>query len=525
MFHCDTSRKYVQRKRSCYSKNMYVWLGFWAFVAALEACIYLFGTSLLGKKAFLRHFTVGIIVIAIVSANASLLAYDWAIWCVPMLLMPYRLLNIARFARYRMHGPRLRAVSIRSHSWIVSVQVVFATLLWSVRDVEETVVFGVIGAVQFLGILALLRASLRTWEYAKPAEINEHYTDAELPSVSVLVPARDETDALRQCLESLIANDYPKFEILVLDDCSIGRKTPEIIREYAQNGVRFIKGQVPPDDWVAKNYAYEQLRSEASGSVLVFCGVDTLFEPHAVRAIIETMLSRKKEMLSVLPTRSHSGDKIVSFLQTMRYYWELCLPRRLFKRPPVLSTCWVVRADLLAELGGFAAVTQSVSPEAHFAKQAVTRDTYNFVRTNGALQVHSTKSFQEQFDTTVRVRYPQLHRRLELVAATTLFELTFFLGPFIGLPLSFLLPHTGGYLALWFGSVLAVEVMYYLISVQTKLNSPLVAFLTAPFGFAADIVMLHISMLRYEFGTVNWKGRNVCIPVMRVEPSLPKLPS
>ena len=111
------------------------------------------------------------------------------------------------------------------------------------------------------------------------------------------------------------------------------------------------------------------------------------------------------------------------------------------------------------------------------------------------------------------------------MAATTLFELTFFLGPFIGLPLSFLLPHTGGYLALWFGSVLAVEVMYYLISVQTKLNSPLVAFLTAPFGFAADIVMLHISMLRYEFGTVNWKGRNVCIPVMRVEPSLPKLPS
>lgn len=504
--------------------GMYVWLGLWVLLVALEAGVYVAAGAYLASRPYLRYFIMSILVATTLVSAVFLLACNWQLWCVPLLLVPYRILNMARFAKHRLHGSRLRAVSLRTHVWVVVAQLVCLLLAWLLRDVTAEVLFGVVAAIQFIVVLALLRASVRTWEHAKPIEPARHYTDSELPSISVLIPARDETDELRQCLDSLIASDYPKLEVLVLDDCSMGKKTPEIIRSYAQNGVRFIKGNVPPDDWVAKNHAYEQLRAEASGEVLVFCGVDTVFEPHAVRAIVETLLSRDKEMLSVLPTRSPQGGNIVSFLQTMRYYWELCLPRRLFKRPPVLSTCWVVRSGLLSELGGFASVTQSVSPEAHFAKRAVARDVYTFIRTNGPLQVHSTKSFQDQFDTTVRVRYPQLHRRLELVAATTLFELVFFLAPFLGLPLSFLLPHTGAYFALWFASVMTVEVMYYLISVQTKLNSPPVAFLTAPFGFAADIVMLHISMLRYEFGTVNWKGRNVCIPVMRVEPSLPKLP-
>jgi hypothetical protein len=195
----------------------------------------------------------------------------------------------------------------------------------------------------------------------------------------------------------------------------------------------------------------------------------------------------------------------------------------MFKRPPVLSTCWLIRTQTLESFGRLASVSQSVSPEAHFARKAVVSNKYNFIRSDGDLQVHSRKTMPEQFDTTVRLRYPQLHRRIELVAAATLFEGVFFIGPFLGVALCWLLPHPSAYFALWAASVLVVEVMYYLIAVQTKLNSPLVAFLTAPFGFAADIVMLYVSMLRYEFGTVNWKGRNVCISVMRVEPKLPKV--
>ncbi len=470
-----------------------------------------------------RACVVVLLCIGLVVTDVALLVHNrW--WILAVLLTPYRLVNLVRFARYRLRPERLSSVCLRSHGWLAVAQVVFGATGWALHLVPFVSVMGFLAGVQFLVALVLLRASMSTWEHAKPVDISQHYTDKELPTMSVLIPARDETDALQRCLDSLIRNDYPKLEIIVLDDCSLDRRTPEIIRGYAHDGVRFIQGNVPPNDWVAKNFAYEQLRNEASGELLLFCGVDTEFESRTLRALVEAMLLRGKDMVSVLPTRTESGQRTLSILQTMRYYWELCLPRRLFKRPPVLSTCWLVRASQLEDLGGFSSVSQSVSPEAHFARRSVVGGAYTFLRTFGDVQVHSGKTFDEQYETTVRLRYPQLHRRLELVAATVLFELIFFVGPFVSIPLSVFLPHSLAFLSVWLICVLTVEVMYYLIAVQTKLHSPLVAFASAPLAFAADIYMLHMSMLRYEFGTVNWKGRNVCIPVMRVEPSLPKLP-
>ncbi|MBL8121363.1 glycosyltransferase family 2 protein [Candidatus Saccharibacteria bacterium] len=461
---------------------------------------------------------------AMVIADIYLLMDIWQYWILPVLVTPYRLINLARYVRFRLLPRRLQGISLRAQVWLVAAQLVLASVGLLAAKLTLMQIVGIIAGLQLAGVLTLLRVSLQTWEHAKPQDNTKHFTDKELPSLSVLIPARDETEALQTCLQSLIANDYPKLEIIVLDDCSINRRTPEIIRSFAHDGVRFVSGQVPPEDWVAKNYAYEQLRQEACGELLLFCGVDTTFEPRTLRALVETMLIRDKEMLSVLPTRPQTVDKTASFLQSMRYYWELCLPRRLFKRPPVLSTCWLIRAATLEAYGGLSGMSQSVSPEANFAKRAVIEDRYTFVRSSGDVQVHSFKTMDEQYETTVRLRYPQLHRRLELVVFAVGLELFFFLGPFIGLPLSFLLPHASGFFAIWVACVCIVETMYYLIAVQTKLNKAWFAFLTAPVGFVSDIVMLHVSVLRYEFGEVNWKGRNICIPVMRVEPHLPKLP-
>ncbi|MBP9761560.1 glycosyltransferase [Candidatus Saccharibacteria bacterium] len=504
---------------------MVLWLGVWAGVVVAEALLYALGPKLFRSFAWMRYVCVGIVWGALIGADIGMMLVDWRCWIFVILFSPYRLINLARLSKFRLQADRLRAVSLRAHGWLIAAQITLFLIWVAVRSLP---IFGIamsLAVLQLVGVIVLLRASLRTWRHAKPAEPTAYYTDSGLPSLSILIPARDETDALRTCLDSLVASDYPKMEIIVLDDCSVGKKTPEIIRSYAHQGVRFVKGVAPPEGWVPKNFAYEQLRHESAGEMILYCGVDTTFEARTVRRMVETLIARKKEMMSVLPTRLAGDGAPIALLQSMRYYWELCLPRRMFKRPPVLSSCWLVRAELLDELGGLKAVAQSVSPEAHFARLAVAKDVYTFVRSHGDLQVHSSKSFQDQMDTTIRMRYPQLHRRLELVAATALFEAMLFIGPFIGLSISMLLlPQSGALFVIWFASVVVVETMYYLISVTTKLTSPVTAILTALWAFIADIVMVHVSMLRYEFGTVNWKGRNVCIAVMRVEPHLPKLP-
>lgn len=48
-------------------------------------------------------------------------------------------------------------------------------------------------------------------------------------------------------------------------------------------------------------------------------------------------------------------------------------------------------------------------------------------------------------------------------------------------------------------------------------------FVLLPFAALYDIALLNYSMWQYEFHEVLWKGRNICMPVMRVYPALPKL--
>jgi hypothetical protein len=61
---------------------------------------------------------------------------------------------------------------------------------------------------------------------------------------------------------------------------------------------------------------------------------------------------------------------------------------------------------------------------------------------------------------------------------------------------------------------------YKVVKITYQKSLPL-SFLLAPFIAVLDIYMLLNSMWQYEFSEVIWKGRNVCVPVMRIEPRLP----
>ncbi len=489
----------------------------WVVLAVAEGLAY---SRLSLRRNLGRSIVLTALAILLVSSMAVRLGAGWQAWVLFCSLGAYRVINLVRFAAAHLPENHLRSVSLRAHVWLVSTQAVVLLVgavvthwHWSMQLLDY------LAAAQLLVALVLLRASMHTWQHAHAPLSATPLTDKELPSVSVLVPARNETDDLSHCLESLIASDYPKLEILVLDDCSATKRTPEIIRSFAHAGVRFLQGQVPDETrWLPKNFAYAQLAHEASGELLLFCGVDALFEPHTIRRLVEALADRKKDMLSVMPLRAAETGRGTALLQAMRYYWELCLPRRFFKRPPVLSTCWLIRSTFLTSMGGFESISRSVSPEAPLARRAVVTDAYSFIRSDEALGVYSNKPEAEQYGTSVRVRYPQLHRRLELVALASLFELIFLLGPFIGLLLSGTLTHTMAYSALWGLALACLYVTYALVAVGARLTSAWGGWVLMPVAFVVDLVILHISMFKYEFSSVEWKGRNVCIPVMQVEP-------
>lgn len=462
--------------------------------------------------------------LAFAVVGLAIFSFNVASFCV-LLISIYRLINLLRVIEGRMNLRYMYNVVFRTSVVLILMQVL-ALVIWFIVDrfdITDNVWMWLIVSLQVSAGIILLASTLRRLKHTMVTHEDTIVTSNELPNVTIAIPARNETDDLYECLVSLLKNDYPKLEILVLDDCSQLRRTPEIIREFAHAGVRFVKGDVPMEGWLAKNQAYDKLLREASGEIVLFCGVDVRFQADTIRQIILTMLSRNKRMVSVLPLRERQNKVQYAAVQASRYFWELAPPRRLFNRPPILSTCWAVyRSDIL-KLGGFAAVSRAIIPEAYFAKQMLKRDNYSFLRADTILRLFSVKSNDAQRSTAIRTRYPQLHRRPETVAAITFVGIVCFIAPYAVLILSLV-----GVVAWYFAFLALVSMVLCNAALALITNATrAMSWYIAPFSFlpviCTDIVLTHYSLYKYEFSEVLWKGRNVCLPVMHVIPRLPKL--
>jgi len=122
------------------------------------------------------------------------------------------------------------------------------------------------------------------------------------PLISVLIPARNEEENIETCLKSLQKQDYPNFEILVLDDNSEDR-TAELVEGMAakDNRIRLIRGESLPEGWAGKPFACYQLAEKAKGSWLLFIDADTTHAPHMLRSTLALALELKPSMLSGFP--------------------------------------------------------------------------------------------------------------------------------------------------------------------------------------------------------------------------------
>lgn len=472
------------------------------------------------------HATIAsglLLVLAVMSG--ALLSQQLSAWVVIVTILSlYRAINLLRVVQGRVQGDYLYHTSRQSAFCLIGWQVLIVSIvkLTELYHVNALSWFYVLGAAQLAGTLVLLLTVTRQLKTTLPPVVEEGLPDRELPSLTVAIPARNETADLEACLRSLIASNYLKLEILVLDDCSQNKHTPEIIRGFAHDGVRFIAGKTPPPHWLAKNYAYAQLTEESNGELLLFCGVDARFEPQSLNLIVKILLQKKKGMISILPNNrlTDGGGMKALLLQPSRYAWELALPRRLLQRPPVLSTCWIITRQALETAGGFRAVIRKVVPESYLARQiAAADDGYSFLQANTAIGVKSYKSFQDQRDTAIRTRYPQLHRRPELVAVISLVEFALLVWPFIILAISIMTRTVG--LVAFTSLTCLINITWYskVVSITyRKFNIRGLCFL--PLAALYDIGLLNYSMWQYEFNEVLWKGRNVCVPIMRVIPRL-----
>jgi chlorobactene glucosyltransferase len=204
------------------------------------------------------------------------------------------------------------------------------------------------------------------------------------PTVSILLPARDEARGIAACVGSLLPQRYPQFELLVLDDQSTDA-TPDILHALAAADPRLspLAGQPLPPGWLGKHWACQQLFEQAHGELLLFTDADTIHQPQALRQAVAALLAEKADLVSVLPRQELGswGERLVVPLLP----WSLATfyPQRLTRRllgfpliPDRFSTALTMavgqfmlfRREAYVRAGGHAAVRAHAADDIALAR-------------------------------------------------------------------------------------------------------------------------------------------------------------
>ena len=199
------------------------------------------------------------------------------------------------------------------------------------------------------GILAANLLYLRRRPAASPFPSTE-----KLPSLSVLVPARNEETNLRRLLPLLLAQDYPDYEVVVYDDASTDG-TWAVLERFDAPHLQRLRGDGPPAGWVGKVHALYQATRGARGERYLFLDADTCLEDErALRRLVAAFAALPAgSVLTGLPRLRGGAMLLVSlvpFVILSQLPWPLVRRLRHDALGAVNGQCWMIDAGVYRRL-------------------------------------------------------------------------------------------------------------------------------------------------------------------------------
>jgi hypothetical protein len=190
-------------------------------------------------------------------------------------------------------------------------------------------------------------------------------TGREVPSVSVVVPARDEEGALPALLSSLRRSTVVVAEVIVVDDGS--RDGSAAVARAA--GARVLTAGPPPPGWTGKAWACHVGAEEADGDLLLFLDADTVLAlPDSLAGLLE-LHDRHGGLVSVQPyhrvERAH--EQLSAYFNVVSLMASAAFTGRSAARPMAFGPCLLTTRDDYQRVGGHAAVRGEILDDVSLA--------------------------------------------------------------------------------------------------------------------------------------------------------------
>jgi chlorobactene glucosyltransferase len=328
----------------------------------------------------------------------------------------------------------------------------------------------------------------------------------EQPLVSMLVPARNEARVIEETVRHLLAQTYPHFELLVLDDNSTDG-TGELASGASAGDARFklIAGTPLPEGWTGKNHACHILAQHASGEILVFTDADTRWQPDALAALMAFMARSKADMATVWSTQTTitPTERIVVPLMMLAIIAYLPIFMTHYAPFAVFAAangqCMAWRRDAYQHIGGHTGVASSVLEDVQLARIAK-REKLRLRLADGAglIGCRMYMNWREVRDGFAKNILAGYGNSVAALLLATMFHLLVFIAPYIWLGM----PAYQAWAVCFITLGIGVRALSAAVTRQRVLDA-----LTLPIGvLLMTCIALQAIYWRYT-GGARWKGR------------------
>ena len=363
-------------------------------------------------------------------------------------------------------------------------------------------------------------APLLTWLYllsgrgffwlARERDDNTVPAPKAWPSVTAIVPARDEADVIARSIGSLLAQDYPgHFRIVLVDDQS-GDGTAEIARHLGNENLTVLSGAARPSGWTGKLWAVKQGIAQAidrdSPEYLWLTDADIAHTQDNLRHLV-SRAERGNLVLTSLMAKLHCKTLAEQLLvPAFVFFFDMLFPFGWVNDPrnstaAAAGGCMLVRREALERAGGIDSIRHEIIDDCALGRRMKTHGPIWLGLTNRATSLRPYKTIGEIRKMVSRSAYAQLAYSPLLLAGTVIgMVLVYAAAPFAALLAEG--PGRWAAIAAWAMMALAFLPMlrFYRLSPLWGLALPVIGGLYA--AFTVDSAIQH---WRGRGGM--WKGR------------------
>lgn len=189
-------------------------------------------------------------------------------------------------------------------------------------------------------VILLIIFSVTLFNFFTAPMLEKGTESSQDQNISILIPARNEANNIKRCLESMCQQTHENLEIIVLDDHSTDA-TSDLIQSFRKRDsrVQLINGKNLPDGWTGKNWACHQLAEQATGDVLIFTDADNQLSDKAVTHTLGWMQKLKLDFLSAFPQQHYASfwERLIAPTVYMTVYAYLPLWLTFYSKQPSLA--------------------------------------------------------------------------------------------------------------------------------------------------------------------------------------------